>query len=234
MILCIPFGTMRKKGSRNSPVKFQKRKRVFKGNQFTKPRNANVKSAFGRKIKTSKTFQVPCNTTLQYCLISFPHVFFSLSTFVKCKLCDKDMSFEKDNPKGLSLQQVVICGCGKKYIDSCKRVEKDYEVNKKIVFVMRLLRVGVYGFQLFCSLMDLTNNFSEYFYYKVIDHIKIATECVKNLVIKKAGKEEQILNANKGFKKDELTVSGDGTWAKRGFFSLIGVRSLIEKYSGKV
>ena len=33
---------------------------------------------------------------------------------------------------------------------------------------------------------------------------------------------------------DELTVSGDGTWKKRGFSSLFGVTSLIGHFTGKV
>lgn len=32
----------------------------------------------------------------------------------------------------------------------------------------------------------------------------------------------------------ELTVSGDGTWKKRGYTSLFGVTSLIGYYSGKI
>lgn len=108
--------------------------------------------------------------------------------------------------KGLGFQLVLICECGKKYIDSCKCVEKGYEVNNKIIFVLRLLGVGIFGFKLFGSLMDLTTNFSNYFYYKAIDQIKSLTKCVKNLVIEKADKEEKMLNVQKSFKEDELTV----------------------------
>ncbi|EFN65805.1 hypothetical protein EAG_00123, partial [Camponotus floridanus] len=46
--------------------------------------------------------------------------------------------------------------------------------------------------------------------------------------------EEKELNKDAGEPEDEFTVSGDGTWKKRGFSSLFGVSTLIAKYTGKV
>ena len=53
-------------------------------------------------------------------------------------------------------------------------------------------------------------------------------------VTRKAVTEEQEKQRSKGRPKDVLTVSGDGSWAKRGFSSLIGIVSLILKFTGKI
>ena len=42
------------------------------------------------------------------------------------------------------------------------------------------------------------------------------------------------MNEEEGHAADELTVSGDGSWARRGFSSLFGIVSLIGKYTNKL
>lgn len=111
-----------------------------------------------------------------------------------------------------------------------------YSINRRLVFVMRLLDNGIAGIQTFCSLMDLCKNFSDRTYEVSVNAIKIATDSVAELVLKKAGDEEKRRTKEKSIdgKDNELSVSGDGTWAKRGFSSLIGVSTLIGKYFGKI
>ena len=67
----------------------------------------------------------------------------------------------------------------------------------------------------------------------MLDQIVIAVETVARFAFKKAANEEKQKNAEKGFPENELSVSGDGSWAKRGFSSLLGIVSLIGKYSNK-
>lgn len=98
-----------------------------------------------------------------------------------------------------------------------------------------MLGVGFYGFLNFCGLMDISSSaLSVHGYYDCISHIYIATKAVVDQVFKKAAKEEQALNVEKGFPEDRLSVSGDGSWPKRGFQALLGLVSLIGKYSNKV
>ncbi|KAL7307786.1 hypothetical protein TKK_0000111 [Trichogramma kaykai] len=109
-----------------------------------------------------------------------------------------------------------------------------YEINRRLVFVMRLIGVGIHGIQLFCGLMDLGDSFNIKTYYDIVKHITTATRAVFDLVTRKAVKEEQRLNIEHELLEEVLTVSGDSSWAKRGFSSLVGIVSLIGKYSGKV
>ena len=64
--------------------------------------------------------------------------------------------------------------------------------------------------------------------------MKIAAEAVSKIVFEKAVKEEMGMNEEEGHAADELTVSGDGSWARRGFLSLLGIVSLIGKYTNKL
>lgn len=57
---------------------------------------------------------------------------------------------------------------------------------------------------------------------------------VYDIVIAKAGKEEQNLPMVAVRDSQKLSVSGDGSWSKRGFSPLIGVTTIIGKFSGKV
>ena len=64
--------------------------------------------------------------------------------------------------------------------------------------------------------------------------MKIAAEAVSKIVFQKAVKEEMGMNEEEGHAADELTVSGDGSSARRGFSSLLGIVSLIGKYTNKL
>ena len=98
---------------------------------------------------------------------------------------------------------------------------------------MRILGVGFEGIRNFCGLMDLGQGICNSTYYSIVNHVKIAAEAVSKIVFRKAVKEEMGMN-EEGHVADELTVSGDGSWARRGFSSLLGIVSLIGKYTNKL
>jgi len=70
----------------------------------------------------------------------------------------------------------------------------------------------------------------------IIKHMHECIKTVAEILFKKAVKEEiaETCKAKDLGKITELTVSGDGTWKKRGFSSLFGVSSIIGYYTGKV
>lgn len=102
------------------------------------------------------------------------------------------------------------------------------------MFAMRMIGVGFQGISNFCGLMDMSHGFSPSTYYDLVEHIWIAAKTVASIVFRRAVEEEQQKNENAGNVKNHLTVSGDGSWARRAFSSLIGLATLIGKYSGKV
>lgn len=81
--------------------------------------------------------------------------------------------------------------------------------------------------------MDLPRPIFQSFYDKLIKTISIATAAVRENSSKKAAVEEKEMSKEKGM-IDGITISGDGTWRKRGFLSLYGITTLIEWLTGKI
>jgi len=192
-------------------------------------------STSAEKLKKSgdDSFNVHCDKLMSYVIIHFQMLVTFLQENLKCKTCNGDISFSQYGVRGLGFQLCMKCRCGEKYLSSCPKIGAAYEINRRMVFAMRLLGVGIQGIKTFCGIMDLRKGLCNNSYYKIVSIIHIAVSTIFDLCTKKAAKEEQNLNKEKG-KKDELTVSGDGSWAKRGFSSLLGIVSLIGHYSGKI
>lgn len=90
-----------------------------------------------------------------------------------------------------------------------------------MIFAMRLLEVGRAGISIFCSLMDICQGILICTYNACVKNIHTAVSPVYNLIISKAVKEEKdlISGCDPNASPIEITVSGDGTWKKRGFNS---------------
>ena len=80
--------------------------------------------------------------------------------------------------------------------------------------MIRLLRIGIQDLNTFYEIMDLAAQFYSETYYKS-ENIHITSKAVYELLIKKTIKKKK-----NDFKKEEelthLTVSGDGSWKKKG------------------
>lgn len=210
------------------------RKRSFKGNRYTGENTTEYTSTSTSKLKSSDELEYNADPSMSYCIIQFTAVFFTLQQLLKCKECNGDVNFSKNVQRGLGFKLSVKCKCKETVIPSSPFIDKAFEINRRLVFAMRMLGVGSQGLNNFYGLMDLSHGLCNTTYYSIIDNIKIAAEAVANIILKKAIKEEIELNEKEGHPKNELTISGDGSWAKRGFFSLLGIVSVIGKYSDKI
>ena len=200
------------KGSReNYNRKSRPRKRKFYGDNNKTAADTKKTSRASKKLKNSECFDVCYDRSVNYAFISFTHFFLTLSTFVKCKDCDGDIKFVKTCAKSLGLQVSLRCMCKNRVINSCNRIGNDYEINRKFVFVMRLIGVGVGGIKLFCSIMDLGQDITNARYYGIIENIKFAVKTVYDMVLKKAGLDEKKILKEKNLPEDRFAVSGDGT-----------------------
>lgn len=81
--------------------------------------------------------------------------------------------------------------------------------------------------------MELPRPIFHSFYDKVVRSISIATDAVCKKSILNAAKEEKAICTEKE-ETNGITVSGDGTWRKRGFSSLYGLVTLIGYNTGKI
>ena len=227
-----PYG----KGSRAARSKSKKtlrRSHEFSGNQHTSEHSTEYTSASAKKLSTSD-FDVKLDEGHSYSILSFSLVFSALASILQCKTCGKDVKFTKTGIRGLGFKINIECECGDQQINSCNVINKSFEINRRIVFVMRLLGIGRNGLDLFCALMDLTASFTKSTYYSLLENVEIAAKSIGEICLKKAGEEEKRKNKEAGLLEDELVVSGDGTWSKRGYSSLLGVSTVIGKYSGKI
>lgn len=209
------------------------KRRSFHGNQYTAEEDTSFVSTSAEKLKNNDDFEVSHDPSFKYVIICFSLVFGVLENIVKCKECDSAIKFVMNSPRGLGFKLSVKCSCQEYFIDSCPMIKNAYEINRRFTFVMRLLGVGQAGVNLFCSMMDL-GTFHRSLYTRMLDQIYIAVEGVAKFIFKKAANEEKRKNAEQGLPENELSVSGDGSWAKRGFSSLLGIVSLIGKYSNKI
>lgn len=67
-----------------------------------------------------------------------------------------------------------------------------------------------------------------------MQNIHCAAQTVYDMLTRKAAKEEKEKNVKNGNVASNLTVSGDGTWKKRGFSSFFNITTLIGLYCNKV
>lgn len=236
------------KGQHGLPSKRKKRK--FAGNQHTKKAKVDAEvaeiderltGASCSKIRNNPDFAVAADMTTHYVIVAWMSIFGGISDLMQCKKCQGDVRFEKKNAHGLGFQLSLECNClVTRTLDSSPtqlneaKNNKSYEINRKMVFIMRLLGVGFNGLNLFCGMMDLCSGFSNKMFYNILNNMSTACQTVFEKTIKQAADEENSKNVQDGKPEEILTVSGDGTWAKRGFKSLLGVISLIGKQTGKI
>lgn len=210
-------------------------KRKFHGNRYTAEKDVTCVSKSAEKLKNEEDIEVAIDESSTYALLSFTLVFSALESVLICKACKSDIKFLKKSQVGLGFNLCIKCKCDEfTTINSCPKVRNAFEVNRRLTFVMRLLGVGLSGINIFCAMMDLGPGLSKSGYYSILDTIHIAVKSVAKVLFRKAAQEEKKENEQEGNIADEITVSGDGSWAKRGFTSLLGIVSLIGKYSNKV
>lgn len=230
------------------PKKVSRKARKSSGEQLNKPRKIvpphkrkgdKIVSASSKKIKICTSQSVTENFEKHYRIVDFVLVFSALSTLIKCVNCGGKILFHSCKKEGLGFAIKVECeNCDPRYVQSSERIESGvYEINSRFIFVMRILGLGLVGCNKFCGLMDLSSNFLSKAAYNL--YIKKMFSKIKNVAerfLSSAIKEEKnaACEANNLEDTSELTVSGDGTWKKRGFSSLHGVASLIGYYTGKV
>lgn len=202
-------------------------------NRFEAESDSIGVSASAKKIKVNdEDFDVKYE--FSYRIINFFAVFSAISQHVKCKTCDSDITFHERSPRGLGFKIVIFCpNCPEVDIPSSKFIRNGYEINRRIVLAMRLLGVGLNGIIKFCAFMELPRPIFQSFYDRLVDMISIATAIIRDASMKKAAEEEKKKSEKNGLFAG-ITVSGDGSWRKRGFSSLFGVTSLIGWFTGKI
>ena len=229
------------KGSHDTPIhRSRSQKRKFSGNQYTNQQSTASTSTAAENLLPTEDDGITVDHNHGYRFIQFYSVFSAISTLVVCKNCKKDIKFNEASSQGLGFKIAVSCECGVSYVDSGPMIRNDYEINRRIVFVMRLLGVGINGLNLFCSLMDLLRKFHEN-YMRCFENLMDAAETVNEWSLKKDVTENRATESieerakryngllshffpkhlNNGLAKDELGHSLADTVSNDGFYAIV-------------
>lgn len=209
------------------------RRRPLNRYELEKPSIENT-STSASKLSAIDPDEFEVNQGFGYRILNFLTVFTAISQAVVCKKCKSDITFTECGMRGLGFKIVISCAnCDKTVIPSSPLIEKGYEINRRIVLAMRLLGVGLNGTIKFCAFMDLPRPIFQSFYDCVVKKIATEAENVCKLSMRSAAQEKKVKIIENGL-TNGITVSGDGSWWKRGFSSLFGIVSLIGWFTGKV
>lgn len=210
------------------------RKRKVHKKESEEPEETECPSSSRRKLSSVDVFDAEVNNAHTYRIIEFVSVFNMLSQLLICRYCKKDVKFTEAGARGFGFKIVVSCSCKESTcINSGPFINTGFEINRRLVFVMRLLGIGREGVNLFAGLMDFGTGLSNTAYDGIVNQVYNAAKYVFEVVCKKAVAEEEKLNEKKEKPKSDFHVSGDGSWKKRGFSSLLGVTTLIGNLTGK-
>lgn len=204
-------------------------------NRWSMEREEENVSASAKKLRLgNKSFEADENPAFGYRILNFVAVFAAISESVVCKTCHSKITFTEASKRGLGFKIVINCeNCEKQEINCCPLIGHAYKINRRIVLAMRLLGIGLHGIMKFCAVMDLPRPVFHSFYDSIVKSISIATAAIREKSMKEAAIEEKKLTEENG-EINGITVSGDGSWRKRGYSSLFGLVTLIGWYTGKV
>lgn len=178
------------------------KKRRFSGNRFTKENETEYASSSAKKLAGSEELEATITPSQTFPIINFLLLFSKLSDILKCKTCNKDVTFGKKNEQGLGFKISVQCKCGETLINSCPQIDnKAYEINRRILFAMRLLGVGLHGLNCFCAMIDLGKSMSISTYYDAVENLLVSAKTVFDVVKRKVGFEEKQKIKTLGMKK---------------------------------
>jgi hypothetical protein len=136
---------------------------------------------------------VHVDTNIRYVILNFVTVFQALSNYVVCKTCKTDVWFTESSARGLGFKIVNCRNCVPKAIASSPYINNAYEINRRFIFAMRLLGIGLAGAEKLCAFLDLHRPIFKSFYNSIMRNINVASEAVRLMSTQKAAKKEKQL-----------------------------------------
>ena len=203
-------------------------------NPFGAEKETSHVSASAKKLEGSQYLLSAITLGFAYCILEFVSVFSAISENFVYKTSHGRVKFSRTGKQGLGFTLLMQCDKFEdKFVHSCPKVNRANEINRRIIFVFRLMGLGLEGVNKFCGLMDICGGLAKNTYYACLQRINSAASTVFDTVLNRAVDKEKELNSERGQVIDNFTVLGEGTWKKRGFSSLFGVSTLMGIYSVK-
>jgi len=140
---------------------YRPRKKKFNYNLDKIEAETEYASTSAKKIKDASYDDIEIDVGHNNVIINFLTVFNFLSQCLKCKKCEGDVTFSRTCGRGLGFNLVIKCKCNdQQRVSSSPLVNGAYEINRRLMFVMRILGLGLRSINTFCSLMELSSGFA--------------------------------------------------------------------------
>lgn len=132
-------------------------------NRHSFEKESELTSTLAKKMKTmASDADIEVDATFGR-FINFIPVFAALAQILVCKECGNIVSFTETSKRGLGFKIVVSCGtCRDTHISNSPHIENAYDINRRLIFAMRLLGIGQYGISKFCALTSLLKHIRYY------------------------------------------------------------------------
>lgn len=104
-----------------------------------------------------------------------------------------------------------------------------FDVNKKSVFTMRRIGRGWSALNKFCGIMNMPPAVCESVFNHHQRELQVAAETVSERPMNRSAAEIRVLAGG-----DQIAVSFDGTWMRRGYSSLYGEFACISFLTGRI
>lgn len=213
------------------------KKRRFCGNQHTKVKPKQSKPASSTKVVSIRKgsskhmiegFRLIDMTVLRTLLNSV--------ACPNCKTINLHIDEDHNKRRGLAIYMNVYCvECDFEY-DCCSSLysrsgvgsgkgQNPLEINQRAVYASRALGIGHAGLEKMCGFLNMPPPMTMSNYDKISDKFTIVAENIA---------EKSMHNAVAEHSSNDIGISVDGTWQKRGFVSLNGVVAVVSMKTGKV
>lgn len=133
--------------------------------------NDAIRSASEKKLCSVSNDDIVYNLQHFYRIVEFVTVFGALTDLLICRKCKGNVKFEETGVRGFGFKFLILCACGRREINSEPCINTGFEINRRIVFVMRLLGLGRETINIFCGLMDMGQGMSISTYDRIVRHI---------------------------------------------------------------
>ena len=152
----------------------------------------------------------------------------------ECKQRLLSVMINPENKKGFSQEIVLECACTWTY--SSPRITSNrraFDINRRIIMAFREMGAGLSSIETFCRMMNMTTPMTNLSYAEQIHELHpLYKEAAENSMFSAAA----AIKEKTGISDDsptDIVASFDGSWQRRGYSSLNGVVTCIERVNDK-
>lgn len=130
----------------------------------------------------------------------------NISSYIYFLMHMKRYTLKRKNPIFIDMYSIYLKNSRKTLIFPSvilvSPLNNSYEINRRIVFVMRLLGIAREEINIFCNLMDIVQGINRTAYTNIVQYIQTGSKAIFEILCKKAIKK----NKKKIIKMEDLQI----------------------------